>query len=188
MIDVVIASYKEDLSWTEQLKANQIIYDKGDRGVGTPLQNIGREAHTYVYHIVENYKDLPEWTAFIQGNPFDHAPHVLTLINDFEKISGDNKKEKFYFLGKSIVQCDINGLPHHPGLDLAGYQIALFDTIVQMDMMFIAGAQFIVHRDLIKNKKLSFWKRMLKTFEDDKYPDAPWCVERLWTYIFNYHK
>lgn len=188
MIDVVIASYKEDLSWTEQLKANQIIYDKGDRGVGTPLQNIGREAHTYVYHIVENYKDLPEWTAFIQGNPFDHAPHVLTLINDFEKISGDNKKEKFYFLGRAIVQCDINGLPHHPGLDLAGYQIALFDTIVQMDMVFIAGAQFIVHRDLIKNKKLSFWKRMLKTFEDDKYPDAPWCVERLWTYIFNYHK
>lgn len=188
MMDVVIAAYKEDLSWTDKLNANKVIYDKGETGNGIPLENIGREAHTYVHHIVENYKSLPEWTAFVQGNPFDHAPHVLTLVNDFEKISGDNKKEKFYFLGKMIVQCDINGLPHHPGLDLAGFQIALFDTIVQMDMVFVAGAQFIVHRDLIKNKKVSFWKRMLKTFEGDSYPDAPWCAERLWTYIFNYHK
>ena len=87
-----------------------------------------------------------------------------------------------------IVQCDINGLPHHGGLDLAGFQIGLFDKIVQMDMVFVAGAQFIVHRDLIKNKKISFWKRMLKIFEGDSYPDSPWCAERLWTYIFNYHK
>jgi hypothetical protein len=187
-MDVVIASYKEDLSYVERINANTIVYDKGDRGLGIQLPNVGREAHTYAYHIVNNYKSLPEWTAFIQGNPFDHAPHVLSLINDFDKISDSNKNEKFYFVGNAIVKCDINGLPHHGGLDLAGFQIALFDTIVQMDMMFVAGAQFIVHRDLIKNKKLSFWKNILRVLEGDKYPDGPWCAERMWTYIFNYHK
>jgi hypothetical protein len=188
MIDVVIASYKEDLSFVDSLEANAIVYDKGGRGVGIPLENIGREAHTYVHHIVKNYKTLPEWTAFIQGNPFDHAPHVLTLINDFEKISSHNKNEKFYFIGNRITKSDINGLPDHPNLDIAGFQIALFGGIVQFDMMFIAGAQFIVHRDLIKNKKLSFWKRMLKIFEEQSHADDAWCAERLWTYIFNYHK
>jgi hypothetical protein len=187
-MDVVIASYKEDLSYVKRISANTIVYDKGDRGIGIQLPNVGREAQTYAYHIVKNYKSLPEWTAFIQGNPFDHAPHVLSLINDFDRISESSKNEKFYFVGNSIVRCDINGLPHHAGLDLAGFQIALFGTIVQMDMMFVAGAQFIVHRDLIKNKKLSFWKSVLRVLESDKYPDGPWCAERMWTYIFNYHK
>ena len=187
-MDVVIASYKEDVSYIDRINANVFLYDKGDRGLGIELPNIGREAHTYLYHIVENYKQLPEWTAFIQGNPFDHAPHVLSLINGFDSISEQNKQEKFYFVGNAIVKCDINGLPHHGGLDLAGFQIGLFGKIVQMDMVFVAGAQFIVHRDLIKNKKLSFWKKMLKMFEGNDYPDGPWCAERMWTYIFNYHK
>ena len=113
---------------------------------------------------------------------------MLTLINDFEKISSQNKNEKFYFIGNRITRSDIKGLPDHPNLDLAGFQIALFGGIVQFDMMFIAGAQFIVHRDLIKNKKLSFWKRMLKIFEEQSHADDAWCAERLWTYIFNYHK
>jgi hypothetical protein len=187
-MDVVIASYKEDVSYINRINANVIVYDKGERDLGIQLQNVGREAHTYVHHIVNNYKNLPEWTAFIQGNPFDHAPHVLSVINDFEKVNSQSKNEKFYFLGNNIFKCDISGLPHHPGLDLAGFQILLFGTIVQMDMVFVAGAQFIVHRDLIKNKKLSFWKKMLKVFEQQSHPDDAWCAERMWTYIFNYHK
>ena len=188
MIDLVVASYKEDVSWLNKINANVYLYDKGERSIGIELKNVGREAHTYVYHIVENYKNLPEWTAFVQGNPFDHAPHVLSLINDFDRISDSSKNEKFYFVGNAIVRCDINGLPNHAGLDLAGFQIALFGGIVQMDMIFVAGAQFIVHRDLIKNKKLSFWKNVLRVLESEKYPDGPWCAERMWTYIFNYHK
>lgn len=188
MIDLVVASYKEDVSWLNKINANVYLYDKGERSIGIELKNVGREAHTYVYHIVENYKNLPEWTAFVQGNPFDHAPHVLSLINDFDRISDSSKNEKFYFVGNAIVRCDINGLPNHAGLDLAGFQIALFGGVVQMDMIFVAGAQFIVHRDLIKNKKLSFWKNVLRVLESEKYPDGPWCAERMWTYIFNYHK
>merc|ERR1719440_887988 len=31
------------------------------------LPNLGRESHTYLHHIVENYDQLPEWTVFSQA-------------------------------------------------------------------------------------------------------------------------
>lgn len=34
----------------------------------------GREGHTYLRHILENYDNLAEWTIFSQGDPFEHAP------------------------------------------------------------------------------------------------------------------
>ena len=42
MIDVVIASYKEDPSFVDSLEANAVVYDKGERGIGIQLENVGR--------------------------------------------------------------------------------------------------------------------------------------------------
>jgi len=89
-MDLVVAKYKEDVSWLSRINANYIVYDKSSG----QLPNIGREAHTYVYHIVNNYDSLSEWTAFVQGKPFDHCQYLYNLINDFDKIAEQNNKHE----------------------------------------------------------------------------------------------
>jgi hypothetical protein len=89
-IDVVIARYKEDLSWIEYLKysnyKNMTLYVYNKCGtedayvssvdwakvVQTHLPNLGRESHTYLHHILEHYDERDKITIFLQGNLSDH--------------------------------------------------------------------------------------------------------------------
>ena len=75
---MVIARYNEDVSWLKNYE-NVIIYNKGEKIQSKhqvfELPNIGREAHTILYHIFSNYEDLADNTVFLPGNPFDHLQH-----------------------------------------------------------------------------------------------------------------
>ncbi|CAE8640328.1 unnamed protein product [Polarella glacialis] len=84
LVEVVESQFNENLSWQSKLVAGfdspQIsIYTKGS-GEGAKewspkmeihkLPNIGRESHTYLHHIMENYDKLADWTVFTQaGEP-----------------------------------------------------------------------------------------------------------------------
>jgi hypothetical protein len=108
-IDLVIARYKENLSWLKDIPTNfnTFIYNKDDSipptrvftrngwinkgAIPSPinapqnasiinLPNIGREADTYLTHIINNYDNLADITIFCQGSPFDHSPDILKLF------------------------------------------------------------------------------------------------------------
>jgi len=79
--EIVVAHYKEPLQWLEPFKEHVVVYHKNPDGCVThtfkkeiPLPNIGRESHTFLYHIVHNYDRLPDVTAFVQGKIDDHIP------------------------------------------------------------------------------------------------------------------
>ena len=80
---VVIAKYKENVSWVENLKYNYIIYDKSK-----DVPNIGRESETYLKYIINHYNNLPDYVVFLQGNPFDHLlqPNIDYLNNEISNI------------------------------------------------------------------------------------------------------
>lgn len=101
---VVVAKYKEDISWINQLKdsCNIYVYNKNtdidhdlydlepryrieDGITWCDLPNIGRESHTYLYHLVKNYENLSSTTIFLQGKPFDHCPFILKDIAELDK-------------------------------------------------------------------------------------------------------
>jgi hypothetical protein len=44
------------------------------------LPNVGREADTYLTHIVRNWDRLADTTIFCQGDPFPHSPDFLALL------------------------------------------------------------------------------------------------------------
>lgn len=78
-IDIVISRYEEDLSWLKNLPikySNLYIYNKGTPidNIDLPnvrifqLPNLGRESHTYFYHVVNNYYDLADMTFFLPGS------------------------------------------------------------------------------------------------------------------------
>ena len=84
-VELVIARYNEDLSWLNKVKNKKItIYNKGEsiKEKYIKLDNIGRESHTYLYHIINNYDNLSDITIFSQGDPFFHSPKFIDLIKD----------------------------------------------------------------------------------------------------------
>jgi hypothetical protein len=99
---IVVARYNEDLEWTKQF-SNVIIYNKEiqltDDFNQILLNNVGREGHTYYKHIYDNYDNLAEYTIFLQGNPFDHSPNIISNLNKY--INNADLSIDFEFLSES---------------------------------------------------------------------------------------
>lgn len=197
MTDIVISKYKEDITWSNQFtKSRLFIYDKSGEDNGyINLPNIGREAHTYLTHIINNYDNLSDYVCFLQGNPYDgHKGHLNLSI---EKI--DNFSEEISFFPLSyVISCNLDGTPHHPNLDVDKIIFDRFFTNKPPMLQFTVGAQFIVSRNSILNRKLEFYKDLLSEFDrtdiDNEFTGGgggtkgnkmPWICERIWAYVFN---
>jgi Protein of unknown function (DUF3431) len=81
-VEIVIARWNEDISWSDMYKSVRTIYDKSieaenlpvsTRGKIVKLPNLGRESYTYLWHIVNNYDKLSKVTAFAQGSVPTHG-------------------------------------------------------------------------------------------------------------------
>jgi hypothetical protein len=69
-VEIVLARYDEDISWSDMYADVRTVYCKGDIDCDPDwhkLPNVGREGHTYLHHIVENYDMLADWTVFSQA-------------------------------------------------------------------------------------------------------------------------
>jgi len=90
-IEYVVARYNESINWVESDYTT--IYNKGLSGIPHEvlLPNVGREAHTYLYHIVTNYDNLAEITIFTQGKIDDHG--YTSKINTFDTLIVDALKD-----------------------------------------------------------------------------------------------
>lgn len=155
----VIAKYKEDVSWAKELKSSYIIYNKNieDNSLYEHnLYNIGREGHTFMYHIVKNYSNLNEYTAFVQGDPFDHCPVFIQAINEFK---GDFQ---LVALGKRVV--------YGAQDDEIGEQIINFANLIgfkpQFPVIEVSGGQIILHRDIITSRPVEFYQKVIDSLED----------------------
>lgn len=157
----VVARYNENVDWCKDC----VIIEKG-----IDVPNTGREASSYAWYIIQNYDNLPEKITFCQGNPFDHCPDILTQPTD-----------KDFNAHGNIYQSDHNGNPHHGGLKIKQLADELGIEIPEI-LNFIVGAQFTVHRDIIRKRPKEFYVKLYNLA--NTFPEAPWCLERLWIYIF----
>ncbi|MCK8491519.1 DUF3431 domain-containing protein [Spirosoma sp. RP8] len=199
-LELVVARYTENLNWLRNLPAQlrMTVYDKSaDHSAGAgaiPLPNIGREAHTYLHHIVSRYDSLAQWTVFCQGKPFDHAYDFKKTMRSFSEqpdTIGDPVQMPFRWLGHLIDTDDNRGErlfqpwsknEDGRGLDLRGFHRALFDTNGPDLYTFVLGAQFAIHREAIVRHPLSFYERALAV--SITFPDAAHCFERSWDRVF----
>ena len=181
---LVVAHYKEDLSWLAYVdpEIDVLVYDKfALSSIATVksklLPNIGREAHTYLHHIVENYNNLDDMTTFCQGNPFAHHPPFLIELH--QPMSG------FRMHAHQTRWALIwNGVWANELMHLPDFYRQLFDTDVydRKPFCYWEGAQFSVSREIILNRSLEFYKKALRMTEIDEF--AAWKIERLWHEIF----
>lgn len=182
---VVVARYQENIDWTIGIP-DCIIYNKGNN---TPtchhpvitLPNVGREGHTYLYHIIQNYDTLDDHTCFLQGHPFDHSPYLEHQIKTFEP------SRAFHVISQHVHAINLCYDP----TDFSLHQL-LIDTYQRVfgqykashEFTFGAGAQFIVSRDAIRSRPKSFYENLLHIMEYSTHPPEGFALERFWTMIF----
>lgn len=173
MNQIVVARFKENLDWIDGLSC--VVYDKSDQPTNyIKLPNFGREAQTYLHHIITNYDNLAETTIFTQGDPFPHCKDFISRIS--------HKFDKYTTLTDLLVYCRQDGSPDHSGLPLKLFYERLFNTPAPDTFYFGAGAIFAVTKAEITTKPKSFYQKcQWMMFE---HIESPWAFERLWPYIF----
>lgn len=186
-IDLVIARYNEDLSWIEKVdtnKFNLIIYNKGNQDLDVPcifLENYGRESQSYLYHIINNYCNLSEFTIFLQGNPFEHIGSILEYGYDDLISFLNNYKFINDFTEIGTIHFDLGYLTERKNIIK---ELQLYNE----SSNFVVGAQFAVNKKIINNKPIEFWQNLLNwsTPNNNKqcHITLPYILERLWTNIF----
>jgi len=209
---IVIARYNENIDWIYKINTNLydiFVYNKGDKLDKylncniINLNNTGRESHTYLYHIINNYENLPEKIIFTQAHPFDHVRN--TFINEIN--SFNNCHFNFFYFSKNIlkIQYDINENKfmefgnlngnkwknfHNIDSPIATTMKKLFNNFEEknLNLIFGTGAIYGVNKELIIKNKKDFYIKctdVLNTSSNLKNPNEGHSFERLWCYIFN---
>jgi len=185
---VVVAHCDEDLSWMQALDPTlgKFVYSKGTKIAlipkdTIPLPNIGREYHTYFYHIVNHYDLISDVTFFLQGWPLDRSAHVISGVN--------------YLRHFDYIEFGTNILETGPVSDqLLQFMGFLFDMdwrgYHREPWEFRANTQFGVSRRRVQRHKPEFYRRCLDACEAG-VPDlsisaesVPYLFEQIWSRIF----
>ena len=101
---LVLSRYKEDVSFLEKYPYPTTVYNKhkGDN----LLANVGREGHTYLTHIIQNYDSLDDITVFLPASCYENTRKrtLFHYVMYNSIVSG-----KSTFAGKKIDDlCDNN--------------------------------------------------------------------------------
>ena len=204
---LVVAKYKEDVSWLSKVPSEikVYIYDKSgvesltqshgskepldtghpsvdDHSKATghiPLANEGRDPGTFLYHIVEHYDDLDDWTYFVQGFPFDHYGIKKFFKHLYKPELGDYEE-----LGNVVFNVVGNGSLAAGNLELT----EVFREISgkeQLSFEFVWGMQVVLSRRLILRRSLKFYEDLLaRTIELYKDERTLPLMERIWRAIW----
>jgi hypothetical protein len=97
--EIVISRYNEKIDWLTakcftSFEKKVTVYNKGPAPIQTskilgdndslqvvPLPNVGRESHSYLHHIVENYENLSDITFFLPGSCMNELKeHTTTSL------------------------------------------------------------------------------------------------------------
>lgn len=184
----VLSRYKEiNNFWFNLLSKdyNVIVYNKNEGE--NLLPNIGREGHTFVNYIVENYNDLPDEILFSQYDPIDH----------FSK----NKKIHFadamnYFLNRNLIDfcgigaADFDLIVRSRKINWISFAKELFGDfeLEKIYKLIACGSTlygvFRVSKEAILRNDIDFYKKVLEMLSRGKDPYEGYFFERMWKFIF----
>jgi hypothetical protein len=192
MVKVVISKYNENVEWIKKLKHPYIIYDKSSNPVAgsIPLKNVGREAETFLYHIISNYDNLDDVTVFLQANPFEHLQRLVgwraqlseSEINTvIEKMNNEITDLSYFSTFYQVLYNDPDGTNECP--TTRNCQV-LFGQYYKY-FTVSPGAQYIVPKKYILSRSLEFWKKLRDAMHRDFL--SAWSMEQLW-YVAYMHK
>jgi hypothetical protein len=209
LYDIVIAHYKENLSWISELQHPNIrqlrIYTKdssintdfkylNNKVVHSVLPNVGRESDTYLRYCLEFRDNLPDFVFFLQGNPSFHGittKHILQWIHSFT----DSHKFTPTFSNCPLYHGTQDGRVSHWGsptkpnsLDIVHWFKKFINTNQDINHCKVCfGANFGVSKDRILSRSVEDYNLILEDLNCIN-PESGHYIERSWFYFFNLDK
>lgn len=215
-IDLVISLFDKDISWLKDItnkNVSPVIYRKGD--IATHEQeiviepNVGRDVHTFFYHILHNYDKLADVTFFVQDYPFDHWGDLIEILNSETWEEKATLKNGGYYgfhnntlgtawstpiqgwldtnqhgTGKVLV-CNNDGSPQDlvNNIDVNEYWSNYFTNNPPSVYEFMPGGHFGVTKEQVRLRPKEFYERIVHDLAT--IDNMPWIIERLECYIFS---
>ena len=202
-IEFVISRYNENIEWLKSYADYSHVYDKSGDSTAMDitfhqwesLPNVGREAHTYLHHIITNYHHLADVTVFIQGEIKEHKKWVN---QDVSKYVEETMMKGFSVYRYSIIR-HWGGLPHikkwremkDAGLiretnrTLGEFWENVFGYPHPHTAQNSFCGVFGVSKHRITAHSKEFYQRVISYVNDHNNPEEGHYLERLWVAIFN---
>jgi hypothetical protein len=191
--DIVVSRFVEDTDWLRRLEPHGrvVLYSKNpddsDANV-IPLPNLGREGHTYLHHIVENYDRLADVTVFIQARIDDHLPgdpvkHVCRM--KAEALLGGCSKP----LWALPANYDFRH-PSYFGKELQPAECCLgewFKNVLHCPfpsehVLFYRNGLFAASRARIRGRPVQYYENIMRHLLHED-PETGHFLERSWVYM-----
>lgn len=173
---LVIARNDEDLSWTQRVDRKRWHITVIKKGQQVP--NAGREASSYLYAMSEVCYDDDGWVCFVQGDPFDHYPALIEVLN------GGVLPMQLVPLGKDWYESDEEGGPWHPVSLPVKEWYEEYIGKWRESIRFAPGAQFVTPAALIRSRTQDELRALRERVETT--PGGAWTMERLWLPYFTW--
>jgi len=214
-VSIIVSRFNEDLKWTLESPFHQfkyIVYNKGENDNFEKknvieiinIENVGKNDHTYLYHIIQNYDNLPNILVFLPGSlNIDYKKSkAIQILNNIIK----SNYTKAFFIGyyqKNIKDSFNNFKLDHwkttdsqnfvknneSNLQLAKirpyglwYNYFFGNTIAHWSTWW--GIFSIDKRDIIQHPITRF-QLLILTINNYSNPEAGHYIERSWGVIFN---
>jgi len=196
----VVSNWNNDVSWVNDFTENYIIYDKSDTlpedDKILKLENVGFNIFDICHFIVNNYDDLPELIAFVQGWPFNHCKRetfnklifneCFTPIEDYTHIKGRKGEDGGYLeFNNSYYLKEKEPYTHRYYNSYDGFMTNIFsDYIASTWVRFAPGGQYIVPKKNILYYSKRFWEKLMNIVSYDRLPVEGFLIERALYTIF----
>jgi hypothetical protein len=219
MVEIVISRFSENIDWAfkEPFKAHsKVIYNKGPTPLSTAcdvatqsreqaLDNVGRESHTFLTHIIDNYDSLAEVIVFLPGSCMDEWKSSKTLkvlelamrtsssvfigqrfrdvrsqLWNFQcgKWGGTNEKNRAFMTTHESRRKVVPSAVRPFGAWFEHYFGQTRISIVSWTTIFAVSRAHILQRPC------SFYKDLRECVSSDLNPEAGHFFERAWAAVF----
>ena len=174
------------------------IYDKSqkapcmnERFKYIPIENAGREAATYLLHIIQNYDSLSDYTLFVQDDTDNHIMNYQTLQENVYahiRSGGDFYSHpcKWRVDDTEITQRTIQGGYYNFGgdnpKDLIVRACTRFGIYIPDVYVTDVSAFFCVSRRAIRRRPLQFYVDMRNWVLEENVNE--FILEHVWTLLF----
>jgi hypothetical protein len=212
---IVISRYNESLEWLRKIKLppeySIVIYNKGNNTDFylhpnvkrvIPLSNVGRCDHTYLYHVITDYKSLSDVVIFLPGccntpYKFDTMKRMLSevesteegafpIIQRWNNLKEDlNHFELTYWQSTTRENCVAN--PEHrltpANIRPFGKWFEHFFGNRYVTVNQLWGVFSISKKDILQYP-LSYYENLINEFGTSSNPEVGHYFERSWVAVF----
>jgi hypothetical protein len=169
----------------------------------TSVNNVGRESHTYLYHIVHNYNNLADYTMFLPGscNMEGKKERAKTWIQEIERSNGDGifvgkkvsdlKTEFRGFTMEDYASTDVKNKELNPDSRIELSETRPYENWyerrfgnIQTDLISEKGV-FGMKKEYIIQHPKSYYENLLSDLDKHSNPETGHYFERSWAAVFS---